>query len=242
MASFVAQTATTSLNTRSTQVFTKMVPKTAKEWAAACNPQALAKSLTWATTISSIHLLYFSLLGISLTCKKLELLNVDKLHIFRNITSIKYLRGTIGWGICSIDNIHELHIMPASCNIFHGNLWGNKIFLKISDINFFKCHEWSYSQTIINFFLLYITLTPINLPCDQFHPHVLLDGGILSKWYISKWCRHYPIGNGMTGWWHPVIFYIFYFMRSIEMMEKSGILQLNALKVRCHHHLYYGWI
>ena len=67
MASFVAQTATT---TRSTQVFTKMVPKTAKEWAAACNPQALAKSLTWATTISSIHLLYFSLLGISLSCKK----------------------------------------------------------------------------------------------------------------------------------------------------------------------------
>ena len=31
IAIFVAQTATTSLNTRSTQVFTKMVPKTAKE-------------------------------------------------------------------------------------------------------------------------------------------------------------------------------------------------------------------
>ena len=31
MASFVAQTATTSLNTRSTHMFTKMVPKTAKK-------------------------------------------------------------------------------------------------------------------------------------------------------------------------------------------------------------------
>ena len=46
----------------------------------------------------------------------------------------------------------------------------------------------------------------------------------------------------MTGWWHPVIFYIFYFMRSIKMLEKSGIIQLDALKVRCHHHLYNGWI
>ena len=133
----VAQTATTSLNTRSKKCSQSWCQKRPKKGAAACNPQALAKSLTWATTISSIHLLYFSLLGISLTCKKLELLNVDKLHIFRNITGIKYLRGTIGWGICGIDNIHDLHIMPASCNIFLGNLWGNKIFLKISDINFF---------------------------------------------------------------------------------------------------------
>ena len=157
------------------------------------------------------------------------MLNVDKLHIFRNITSIKYLRGTIGWGICGIDNIHDLHIMLASCNIFHGNLWGNKIWMILFINNNKYC-------------VLQITLTSKNLSCNQFQPHVILDGGIFSKWCISKWCWHYPIGNGMTGWWHPVIFYIFYFMRSIEMIEKSGIFQLNALKVRCHHHLYYGWI
>ena len=104
---------------------------------------------------------------------------LDKLHIFRNITSIKYLRGTIGWGICGIDNIHDLHIMPASCNIFHGNLWGNKIFLKISDINFFWV-SWMVLFTNNHKFLFAV-----------YHPHT--NKPTLQS--IPPSC--------FTWWWHP---------------------------------------
>ena len=130
--------AITSWNTRNTPVFTKTGQKTAKEeskcmlyWSHWQNPSG-----RWTITISSVHLLYSSVLETSLSWTKFDWLNVYKLHILRNVTSIKYLRGIIGWGISGIDNMHYLHIMPASCIIFHGILWGNKIFLKISDINF----------------------------------------------------------------------------------------------------------
>ena len=46
IAIFVAQTATTSLNTRSKKCSQSWCQKWPKKGAAACNPQALAKSLT----------------------------------------------------------------------------------------------------------------------------------------------------------------------------------------------------
>ena len=124
--------AITSWNTRKTPVSTKTGQKTAKEgskcmlyWSHWQNPSG-----RWTITISSVHLLYSSVLETSLSWTKFDWSNVFKLHILRNVTSIKYLRGIIGWGISGIDNLHYLHIMLASCIITMVFYEGTKYFWK----------------------------------------------------------------------------------------------------------------
>ena len=53
---------------------------------------------------------------------------IVKLFVLFLLFSINCIRGTIGWGRCSIDNIFYLDIMPASNTTTHQIQWGKNIF------------------------------------------------------------------------------------------------------------------
>ena len=53
---------------------------------------------------------------------------IVKLFVLFLLFSINCIRGTIGWGRCSIDNVFYLYIMPASNTTTHQVQWGKNIF------------------------------------------------------------------------------------------------------------------
>ena len=111
---------------------------------------------------------------------------IVKLFVPFLLFSINCIRGTIGWGRCSIDNIFYFNTMPASNTTTHYVLWGNNIF-EIFQNEFKENYKnVPIKKNTHKFLLVQLTIISKNLTCDQFHPHVLYDAGILNFWYIIK--------------------------------------------------------
>ena len=129
-------------NIKSSQVFTKMVPKIEllqllqnTHYVFQCqksnfNGQNLIDYIHKFTYICTYKLWMLSLvLQFPIFLPSDEWSNlIVKLFVPFLLFSINCIRGTIGWGRCSIDNIFYFNTMPASNTTTHYILWGNNIF------------------------------------------------------------------------------------------------------------------